>query len=122
MSEPFFEPPRGPAPVDDEPDQFTLLVDPTQVEDRERWEARAAQWRARALAELVFGGEVAAALAGQGQRGPFRGLLQLGVPFDDLVRHREREQIFLAAARRDPLLARVPFLFVFTATAAARPR
>jgi hypothetical protein len=121
MSEPFFEP-HVAIPVDDEPDQSTLLFDPTQVEERERWEARAAQWRARALAELVFGGEVAAALAGQGQRGPFRGILDLSVPFEDLVRHRELEQVFLSAARRDPLLARVPFLFVFTAAPALRAR
>ena len=118
MSDFFFDPMAGFVPRGDNSEPWTSLVDPTSVDvhERDRWQARAAQWRARALAEAVFEGEVEARLAGQGVRGPFRGLLHLDVPFQGLAEHREREGRFLAAAGRDPLLTRIPFLFVFGAS------
>jgi hypothetical protein len=101
----------------------TVFVDPTLGVDtlRERWEARAAQWRARHIAELVFGGEVAARLSGRG-RPPFRGMLELDVPFTDLETHREKEGVFLACVARDPLLASVPFIYVIGPAVEAAPR
>jgi hypothetical protein len=51
-------------------------------------------------------------------RGPFRGLLHLDVPFRDLAEHQARERCFLSAAAQDPVIARVPFVFVFGAAAA----
>jgi hypothetical protein len=68
-------------------------------ERRARWEVRAAQWRARALAEARAGGAL-------------RGLLRLQVPFDDIHRHREREASFLAAVEADPVLASVRLVYV----------
>jgi hypothetical protein len=109
-----------PAPERDE--EKTVFVDPTLGVDtrRERWEARAAQWRARHVAELVFGGDVEARLSGRG-RPPFRGLLELDVPFTDLSTHREREAVFLACVARDPLLASVPFIYVIGPAAQPTP-
>jgi hypothetical protein len=116
--DPFFDPMRGGAPGADDQKPWTIFVDPTlaAVQRRERWEARAAQWRARELAEAVFGGEVRARLVGP-TPGGFRGLLHLDVPFDGLAEHREREARFVAAATVDPVLARVPLVFVFGAAA-----
>jgi hypothetical protein len=45
--------------------------------------------------------------------GPARGVLVLSVPFSDLERHRVREGRFMAAAAADPVLGRVPLLYVF---------
>jgi hypothetical protein len=92
-------------------------MDPTlDVEEiRRRWEVRAAQWRARELAEAVFEGEVVARLSGRSARGAFRGLLHLEVPFADLASHRSREARFLASAGEDPVLSRVPLIVVFSA-------
>jgi hypothetical protein len=92
----------------------TVHVDPTLAieEVRRRWEARSAQWRARELAERIFGGEVEARLLGHGVRSSYRGLLHLDVPFTDLDRHRSLEASFLAVAAQDPVLSRVPFVFV----------
>jgi len=83
------------------------------AEQRARWAVRAAQWRARELAEAVFGRVGAASLVGLRPSGPMRGLLEMEVPFDDLAAHREREARFMAAAREDPVLALVPLVFVF---------
>jgi hypothetical protein len=118
MSEPFFDPMRGGHPAADDHEPW-IFLDPTlvQVDERERWELRAAQWQARALAEVVFGGEVEARLSGQ-TLGPFRGLLHLDVPFADLAEHHARERVFMSAAATDPVLARVPLVFVFGARAA----
>lgn len=96
--------------------ETTVHLDPLlerRVETRP-WELRAAQWRAWALAEAAFGVGVRLSLSRAG--GPpdtFRGLLNLAVPFRDLRDHRERERLFLAWAHRDPVLERVPFVFVF---------
>lgn len=122
MSQLFFDPVEGFMPVGDGQEPWTVLVDPTitRVHERERWEARAAQWRARALAEAVFGGDVEATLSGLG-RGGFRGLLHLRVPFTDLNRHRAAEAAFLALAGRDQVLARIPFVYVFGAGTTLSP-
>jgi hypothetical protein len=105
--------PVFPEPPDESPEK-TVHVDPTLgiEEVRLRWEARSAQWRARELAERVFGGEVATRLVGLTTRSTFRGMLHLQVPFTHLERHRALEACFLAVAARDPVLARVPLVFV----------
>lgn len=87
----------------------------TPAERRARWEVRAAQWRARELAEDVFGEVTEMVVSGIRAEGPLRGLLQLKVPFDDLGNHRAREERFMAAASSDPLLATVRLVYVFGA-------
>ena len=77
------------------------------------WEIRAAQWRARALAEIAFGEGVVVSLSGRIGYQAFRGLLTLSVPFRGLRDHREREAMFLTWARQDEALSRVPLVFVF---------
>lgn len=77
-----------------------------------RWEVRAAQWRAHDLALATFGPGVRTAMTGLRQRGSLRGLLRLDVPFTDLDTHRDREARFMASVHADPLLARVPLLYV----------
>ena len=79
---------------------------------RARWEVRAAQWRARELAELVFGGVSRMGLSGLRGAGAMRGLLRLDVPFEDLHVHRASEARFMAAVEMDPLLANVPLVYV----------
>jgi hypothetical protein len=81
--------------------------------ERSPWEVRSAQWRAWALAEAAFGGRVRTHLAGKAGYASFRGLLTVVVPFRDLDDHRYRESLFLAWVSRDPVLARVPLVFVF---------
>jgi hypothetical protein len=83
-----------------------------RVEQRP-WEVRAAQWRARALAEVAFGEGVGVSLTGRVGYQAFRGLLTLTVPFRDLPNHRAREAVFLSWAGQDEVLARVPLIFVF---------
>ncbi len=82
-------------------------------EERERWERRAAQWSALALARIVFGEETSARLASYPSRGGIHGLLHLEVPFDTLEDHRARESHFLELVARDPVLEQLPFLFAF---------
>jgi hypothetical protein len=77
------------------------------------WELRAAQWRAWALAQEVFGKGVQVRLAGGGGSQGFRGLLTLDVPFTTLGDHRTRERIFLSWAGADPILTQVPLVYVF---------
>ncbi|HUP53592.1 MAG TPA: hypothetical protein VM198_14010 [Longimicrobiales bacterium] len=81
-------------------------------ERRARWEVRAAQWRARELAELAFGRVGESVLVGAMADGPLRGLLRLGVPFADLDQHREREACFMAAVAADPVLAHIRLVYV----------
>ena len=81
-------------------------------EQRKRWEVRAAQWRARELAQLVFGDVSDMGLSGIRVGGEMRGLLRLDVPFDDLCKHHDREARFMAAVLNDPLLSAVPLLYV----------
>jgi hypothetical protein len=96
-----------------EPEHPRLLQRPHSVaEARARWEVRAAQWRARAIAEAVFGRVGESSLVSIRPRGQLRGLLRLEVPFDDLGAHQEREARFVAAVEADPVLSRVPLVFV----------
>jgi hypothetical protein len=96
-----------------EPDHPQLRQRPlSRAEVRGRWEVRAAQWRARELAESVFGDVGDMGLIGIRTSGPLRGLLRLCVPFEDLATHRDREARFLAAVHADPLLAAVPLVYV----------
>ena len=108
---------RPRAPLGEAPS--TTLFDRRLEEDwaERRWSARAAQWRALALASAVFGEGVSARLADGLLDGPFRGLLHLDVPFDGIARHRELEARFTAAAGIDPVLARIPMVYVFSAAA-----
>ncbi|NIR81300.1 MAG: hypothetical protein GWO00_24005, partial [Gemmatimonadetes bacterium] len=97
-------------------DEPTTLFDPRRHEawQGQRWELRAAQWRALALAERIFGAGVRASLSGSALEGAFRALLHLQVPFDSIEGHRDREARFAVAAGLDPVLARVPLIFVFS--------
>lgn len=102
-----------------EQDYPRLCSEPlSPAERRGRWEVRAAQWRARELAEVVFGRVASVALHGLRAEGPLRGLLHLEVPFGDLERHLDREARFLAAAEADPILAQVRLVYVFGPEAA----
>ena len=84
----------------------------TDSERRARWEVRAAQWRARAIAEAVFGRVGDTTLVGTKASGGLRGLLRLEVPFSGLLQHREREARFMAAVESDPVLARIHLVYV----------
>lgn len=96
-----------------EPDHPRLLQRPhSLVERRARWEVRAAQWRARELAEVVFGDVTDTSLLSLRPHGPLRGLLQLDVPFEDVEAHRAREARFMAAVEADPVLARIRLVYV----------
>ena len=100
-------------------DHPRLISEPlSPAERRGRWEVRAAQWRAREIAEAVFGRVASVALLGLRADGTLRGLLRLEVPFADLERHRDREARFLAAAEADPILAQVRLVYVFGPEAA----
>jgi hypothetical protein len=102
----------GPAPGDGDPIELHLPSD--RAESLRRWELRAAEWRAVVIAEAAFGGPVEPRLLGAGSAAGFRGLVELRVPFEDLGSHREAEDRFLAWARRDELLGRLPLIVVFT--------
>lgn len=112
--------PRPPLLPGGEPER-TEHLDPNREvrESRYRWSLQSARWRARELAESIFDGNVAVRVqsgsVGAGASGafPFRGLLHLDVPFRGLELHRVRERVFTACAAHDPVLSRVPFLFVF---------
>jgi len=96
-----------------EPDHPRLLQRPHSVaEQKARWEVRAAQWRARELAEVVFGGVGESSLMSLRPDGALRGLLRLSVPFVDLPAYRARETRFLAAVERDPILSRIRLVYV----------
>lgn len=84
----------------------------TQEQRVGRWEVRAAQWRALELAHAAFGPGVKSSLMGLRVDGGIRGLLKLDVPFQEIETHRERERAFLGMVHADPLMARVPLLFV----------
>lgn len=84
----------------------------TEAERIGRWEVRAAQWRALQLARHAFGSEATASMIGLRHHGAMRGLMKLDVPFEDLDEHRRREAHFLGLVHADPLLARVPLVYV----------
>ena len=83
------------------------------TEQRDRWEGRAAQWRARDIAKSVFGRVARASLLSLRAAGPLRGLLHLEVPFHDIEVHRDQEQCFLAAVGDDPILAQIRLVYIF---------
>lgn len=85
------------------------------AEQRARWEVHAAHWRARALAETVFGRVASSRLTGIRANGPLRGLVRLDVPVSDLTLQRDRESRFLAAVESDPLLSHIRLVYVFDA-------
>ena len=95
--------------------QGTAHLDPLLERRLERrpWELRSAQWRAWELAEMAFGSGVRVTLAGQGGYDAFRGILNLTVPFGRIEDHWTREGQFMAWAREDPILSRVPLVFIF---------
>lgn len=106
--------PLRPPGADAEHDHPRLQQRPlSPAERRARWEVRAAQWRARELAETVFGDVVGMGVSGIRAEGPLRGLLRLDVPFEDLDVHRARERRFMAAVESDPLLSYVRMVYVF---------
>ena len=111
MDEIFFSP-RPPAPSEPEGmEQVDPLIS-RRVETRP-WELRAAQWKARFLAEMAFEGRVDVSLVGRPGYPSFRGLLYLQVPFRDLPDHERRQALLLRWSGEDPILARVPLIFVF---------
>ena len=110
-----FLPSRSPAVAPDRDDPRLQQRPLTPAERRARWEVRAAQWRARELAEDVFGEITDMGLIGIRPDGLLRGLMHLEVPFDDLREHQARQERFLAAAAADPVLASVRLVYVFGA-------
>lgn len=91
-----------------------LVVDDALDRTRRAWEVGTARWRACAMAEAIFGGPVVAKIdAVADGRGAFRGMVSLHVPFSDLGLHQWREDVFQACAAADPVLGRVPVLFIF---------
>lgn len=112
MSDDLFFP--HPANLPEDPEGM-VHIDPLLERRLERnpWVVRSAQWRAWALAEVAFGEGVRTHLAGTGGHRPFRGLLTISVPFHTLQDHTRRESLFLAWVSRDPILTRVPFVFIF---------
>jgi len=96
-----------------EPDHPRLHQRPvTRAESRSLREVHAAKWRARELAEAVFGDVCEMGLIGMRPHGPLRGLLRFLVPFDDPAVHRDREARFMAAVHADPLLSSVRLVYV----------
>ena len=100
----------GPGPELEHPKLHQRPTSPE--EERARWEVRAAQWRAREIAEHVWGSVSSMGLTGIRGAGPLRGMLRLDVPFEDLQAHRVRESRFLDAVSRDPLLSDVALVYV----------
>ncbi len=98
-------------------DESHLQVRLTEAERQGRWEVRAAEWRALELAREIFGAEARVSLIGIRSAGPMRGLLQLDVPFDGLDAHRALETDFMAQVGLDPVLSRVPLIYVLGANA-----
>lgn len=108
----LFPPPPGGAPDEVEPTEHLDPLLDRRLETRP-WEVRSAQWRAWELAEAAFGEGVQVRLSGRVGYQSFRGLLSITVPFRGLADHRTREEVFLDWASRDPILTRVPLIFVF---------
>lgn len=108
----LFRPEPGGTPLDRE---GTVHIDPLLARrvDARPWEVRAAQWRAWELAELSFGEGVRVALTGRRGSPPFRGMLSMTVPFRGLEDHKRREEVFLSWATADPILSRIPLIFLF---------
>jgi hypothetical protein len=114
MSELFPGPPVPPGGDPESTESIDHSVAEREV--RSRWTLQTARWRARELAEAVFGEDVPVRVE---QRVPgasghaFRALLRLSVPFRSLEQHRSMERVFTACAADDPVLSRVPLIYVF---------
>lgn len=105
--------PRIAVPLEDDGPYATQLERSLFIEERlQRWEVRAAQWRAHELAQSAFGAGVHMSMTGLRHNGSLRGLLRLDVPFEDLETHLDREARFMASVSLDPVLTRVPLLYV----------
>jgi hypothetical protein len=117
----FFNPSnKGGLPTEPE---ATEHLDPFLAERAETrpWEIRSAQYRAWSIAEMAFGPGVRSSLVGRPGYPSFRGLLHLTVPFRDLDDHHARQSLFLAWVGNDPVLARVPLVYVFAPEPASIP-
>jgi len=105
--------PRIAVPLEDDGPYAAETERSLFIEERlQRWEVRAAQWRAHELALNAFGRGVQMSLTGLRHHGSLRGLLRLDVPFEDLETHQDREARFMASVRHDPVLTHVPLLYV----------
>jgi hypothetical protein len=111
MDELFFFPKPG-DPAEAPPMEQVDPLLSRRVETRP-WELRAAQWKARFLAEMAFEGEVGVSLVGRPGYPSFRGLLHLSVPFRDLTDHEKRQALLMRWVGDDPVLRRVPLVFIF---------
>jgi hypothetical protein len=101
---------NGPIP---EPDHAALRQREQSVEEnRQRWEVRAAQWRAHELATEIFGAVYGSSMLGLRTSGDVRGLLHLEVPFASVDVHKEREAIFMSCVTSDPILSRIDLIYV----------
>lgn len=116
----LFSPQAGGTPVEPE---ATEHIDPLlarRVETRP-WELQSAKWRAQFFAEMAFGAPVEVTLAGRPGYPDFRGLIYLSVPFRHLSDHNSRQALFLAWAEGDPVLGRIPLIYVFEPDPVAVP-
>jgi len=110
--------PQPPIPPGGDPETTEYLHPSLDVrEEQHWWTLQTARWRARELAEAIFGDDVPVSLDPwpRGSAVPlvFRGSLRLSVPFDGLARHRKRERLFTSCAADDPVLSKVPLLYMF---------
>ena len=107
-----------PEPAEDE---WTRTVDPRVDRDvRHEWLRQTARWRAMDIARAVFGGECATRFGAFPSTGVFEGLLEIDVPFAGPDDHFQREAIFRACVRRDPVLGQMPLIFAFRPHAVRR--
>jgi len=109
---PFLPEPHGRGPLEPE---TTERLDPflQKLVEKRPWELHSGRWRAWTLAEMAFGSGVSVSLAGRLGYAGFRGLLHLSIPFRTLEDHSRRESLFLSWAGEDPILSRLPLVFVF---------
>jgi hypothetical protein len=70
---------------------------------------------------MAFGKDVEVSLSGRPGSPTFRGFLYLSVPFLDLRDHNLRQSHFLSWVGEDPVLSRVPMVFVFEPKPVALP-
>ena len=112
-------PPSPAGGLEPERDHTTLRQRPLHIDERRaRWLVRAAQWRARELAEMAFGSVSDTALIGLRTDGPMRGVLRMDVPFSTLEDHQRRESVFHASIQNDAVLAEVPLIYILGPDAA----
>jgi len=108
-------PPHEPLAGTGTPDPTGHLEPVDARETARRWQLRALEWRAVALAEAVSGPGVVPRLVSDRGFGELTGMVELTVPFDHLGTHREAESRFLSAAARDPLLGSSQLVYLFRA-------